>query len=71
LAGDTLLLAHHRGDQAETVLFNLLRGAGVTGAAGIPAERRFGASFVAPAARCVAWRDRGLCPPCRAGLDRR
>ena len=42
LAGNTLLLAHHRGDQAETVLFNLLRGAGVTGAAGIPAERRFG-----------------------------
>ena len=34
-----LLLAHHRGDQAETVLFNLLRGAGVTGAAGIPVER--------------------------------
>lgn len=35
----SLLLAHHRGDQAETVLFNLLRGTGVTGAAGIPAER--------------------------------
>ncbi|MFN4341066.1 MAG: tRNA lysidine(34) synthetase TilS [Azonexus sp.] len=42
VAGDVLLLAHHRGDQAETVLFNLLRGAGVTGAAGMPAERRFG-----------------------------
>lgn len=41
LAGDTLLLGHHRGDQAETVLFNLLRGAGVTGAAGIPVERHF------------------------------
>jgi tRNA(Ile)-lysidine synthase len=39
-AGDCLLLAQHRGDQAETVLFNLLRGAGVTGAAGMPAERR-------------------------------
>lgn len=37
-----LLLAHHRGDQAETVLFNLLRGAGVNGAAGIPAERKAG-----------------------------
>ena len=41
-ARDCLLLAQHRGDQAETVLFNLLRGAGVTGAAGMPAERAFG-----------------------------
>ncbi len=41
-AGNNLLLAHHRGDQAETVLFNLLRGTGVAGAAGIPAERRQG-----------------------------
>jgi tRNA(Ile)-lysidine synthase len=41
--GDCLLLAQHRGDQAETVLFNLLRGTGVTGAAGMPVERRFGA----------------------------
>lgn len=31
--GDWILLAHHRGDQAETLLFNLLRGAGVRGAA--------------------------------------
>ncbi len=37
-----LLLAHHRGDQAETVLFNLLRGCGVAGAAGMPVERSFG-----------------------------
>lgn len=29
---DWILLAHHRGDRAETMLFNLLRGAGVRGA---------------------------------------
>lgn len=39
---DYLMLAHHRGDQAETVLFNLLRGTGVAGAAGMPAERGLG-----------------------------
>ncbi|MBS1139552.1 MAG: PP-loop [Proteobacteria bacterium] len=42
MSADCLLLGHHRGDQAETVLFNLLRGSGVTGAAGMPAERQFG-----------------------------
>lgn len=42
VATDCLLLGHHRSDQAETVLFNLLRGTGVTGAAGMPAERQFG-----------------------------
>lgn len=31
--GNWIVLAHHRGDQAETVLFNLLRGSGVRGAA--------------------------------------
>lgn len=41
-AAENLILAHHRGDQAETILFNLLRGAGVAGAAGIPAERFLG-----------------------------
>lgn len=34
-----LLLAHHKNDQAETVLLQLLRGAGVAGASGMPDSR--------------------------------
>lgn len=46
---DVFLLAHHRDDQAETVLFNLLRGSGVAGAAGIPAVRvKSGLKFLRP-----------------------
>jgi tRNA(Ile)-lysidine synthase len=38
---DALALAHQLDDQAETVLMNLLRGAGLSGARGMPAQRWF------------------------------
>jgi len=43
---DELLTAHHRDDQAETVLLHLVRGAGVSGLAGMPARRRFGSGWL-------------------------
>lgn len=36
VSADWILLGHHRGDRAETMLFNLLRGAGVRGAGAMP-----------------------------------
>ena len=38
-SADWILLAHHANDQAETVLHNLMRGAGVRGAAAMPPVR--------------------------------
>lgn len=45
--GDWLLSAHHREDQAETLLLNLVRGSGPAGLAGIGAIRRFGPGWLA------------------------
>ena len=45
--GDWLLSAHHREDQAETLLLNLIRGSGPAGVAGIGNIRRFGSGWLA------------------------
>ena len=44
-AGECLLTAHHAADQAETVLLQLLRGAGPKGLAAMPICRRFAAGW--------------------------
>lgn len=49
LPGDRLWLAHHRDDQAETLLLRLLRGAGARGLAAMPAQaERDGVLIVRP-----------------------
>jgi tRNA(Ile)-lysidine synthase len=65
--GETLLVAHTRDDQLETVLLQLLRGAGLAGLAAMPARSRLGAGWLArPLLTCgraelEAWvRERGL-----------
>jgi len=45
-AGDALLTAHHQDDQAETLLIQLMRGAGPRGLAAMAAQTRFGPGWL-------------------------
>ena len=53
-AGDVLCTAHSEDDHVETVLLNLLRGAGPRGLSGIPFERRIGDGIVSRPVRGVS-----------------
>lgn len=66
-AKDCLLLAHHRDDQLETLLFRILRGTGLRGLAGMPASRPLSRGKVLrplleqPRSALLAWAEmRGL-----------
>ncbi|MCU1715831.1 tRNA lysidine(34) synthetase TilS [Pseudomonas sp. 5P_3.1_Bac2] len=53
-AGQVLLTAQHRDDQAETLMFRLLRGAGVQGLRAMPSARPLGAGqLVRPLLNCA------------------
>ena len=55
-ADDVLCTAHSEDDHVETILLNLLRGAGPRGLAGIPPERRLGKGIVTRPVRGVSRR---------------
>ncbi|MGE5791029.1 MAG: tRNA lysidine(34) synthetase TilS [Syntrophaceae bacterium] len=50
-AATRIALGHHRGDQAETVLMNAIRGAGLNGLSGIPPVRNAG-TLIRPLIDC-------------------
>ncbi|HEX6694613.1 MAG TPA: tRNA lysidine(34) synthetase TilS [Longimicrobiales bacterium] len=77
---DRILTAHHAGDQVETILFRMARGAGTRGLAGIPSRRGRLARPLLPFDRAaielyaaehgVAWRDDSTNRDCRFARNR-
>jgi len=66
---DWLLSAHHREDQAETLLLNLIRGSGPAGVAGIGNIRRFGPGWLVRPMLNVDRAD--ICDGSGPAMDRR
>ena len=62
---DWLLSAHHRDDQAETLLLNLMRGSGPAGLAGIGSLNRFSDGWLARPL-IEDWMERTMTPEARA-----
>ncbi|MGF1547242.1 MAG: tRNA lysidine(34) synthetase TilS [Thiotrichales bacterium] len=56
--GAALLTAHHADDQAETLLLNLVKGAGAAGLAAMPAARALGSGWLLRP--LLGWRRRAL-----------
>ncbi len=52
--GDVMLFGHHADDQAETLLYRMLRGTGLSGLAGMPVSRALGkGSLLRPLLKCT------------------
>ena len=68
---DCIALAHNLDDQAETVLMNLLRGAGRRGASGMPTQSPArGKTLLRPLLEMPREAIRGLCARAPPGLGR-